>query len=212
MSEEKEAKKGFGEKLLNKLGFETVEEEDDDMLEEDLAGDDPALEEAADKNEIYTPPTPKKAEEPKIDYTAPKYEPKAAQSKKEDGQMEFESISGNTQKSGSYLNADNFSGVNAQVILIETEKIKDVMMISDELKSGKTVVINVEKLEKLDVIRLYDFLSGVTYVLGGKMKEISDNVIVVAPKNVEIKMTVSVPDEHPAASEAPMGEEIDLDF
>lgn len=75
----------------------------------------------------------------------------------------------------------------AQVILLEPDKINDAEKICNELKSGKTIVINVEKLRKEDIVRLYDFVSGATYALEGKMKEISDNVLVIAPSNVDIQ-------------------------
>ena len=75
----------------------------------------------------------------------------------------------------------------AQVILLEPDKINDAEKICNELKNGKTIVINVEKLRKEDIVRLYDFVSGATYALEGKMKEISDNVLVIAPSNVDIQ-------------------------
>ena len=75
----------------------------------------------------------------------------------------------------------------AQVILLEPDKINDAEKICNELKDGKTIVINVEKLRKEDIVRLYDFVSGATYALEGKMKEISDNVLVIAPSNVDIQ-------------------------
>lgn len=75
----------------------------------------------------------------------------------------------------------------AQVVLIEPEKISDAKEICNELRNGKTVVINVERLDKTDVIRVCDFISGATYALSGKMKEISENVLVIAPSNVDIQ-------------------------
>ena len=47
----------------------------------------------------------------------------------------------------------------AQVILLEPDKINDAEKICNELKDGKTIVINVEKLRKEDIVRLYDFVS-----------------------------------------------------
>lgn len=78
---------------------------------------------------------------------------------------------------------------SAQVVLLEPDKISDAKEICTELKNGKTVVINVERLNKTDVMRVCDFVSGATYALGGKMKEISENVLVIAPSNVDIKTT-----------------------
>ncbi len=75
----------------------------------------------------------------------------------------------------------------AQVVLLEPEKINDAQKICNELKSGKTVVINTERLSKEDMTRVLDFASGATYALDGSMREISDRVHVLAPYNVDIQ-------------------------
>ena len=101
----------------------------------------------------------------------------------------------------------------AQVLLIEPERISDAKEICNELKAYKTVVINVEKLEKSDIIRLCDFVSGATYALGGKMKEISENVLVVAPCNVDIKTSAAeVKQEEDIYSNLEEDEEYDYNY
>ena len=79
--------------------------------------------------------------------------------------------------------------INPQVVLVEPSRRGEAREICDELKLGKTVVINVEKLERDDVLRLHDFITGVIYALDGKYQEINENVLVVAPYNVDIKKT-----------------------
>ncbi len=74
------------------------------------------------------------------------------------------------------------------VILLRPTKIADAQHICDELKAGKTVVVNVEELSKEEIVRLYDFVSGVRYALEAKTMDITENVFVVAPSNVEIKL------------------------
>ncbi|MCL1914246.1 MAG: cell division protein SepF [Eubacteriaceae bacterium] len=83
--------------------------------------------------------------------------------------------------------AQPLAASNPQVVLTIPEKISDATKIAEELTSGKTVIINVEKLEKSEIVRLIDFISGAKYVLKGKMKEISDQVLVVTPANVDVK-------------------------
>ena len=78
---------------------------------------------------------------------------------------------------------------NPQVVLVEPARRGEAREICDELRQGKTVVINVEKLERDDVLRLHDFITGVIYALDGKYQEINENVLVVAPYNVDIKKT-----------------------
>lgn len=79
------------------------------------------------------------------------------------------------------------SSAMGQVVLIEPKKISDARIVCDELKHGKTVVVHVEEMDIEDVTRLYDFITGSAYALGGKLKEISDNVLVIAPYNVDIQ-------------------------
>ncbi len=79
------------------------------------------------------------------------------------------------------------SSAMGQVVLIEPKKISDARIVSDEVKSGKTVVVHVEEMDIEDVTRLYDFITGAAYALNGKLKEISDNVLVIAPYNVDIQ-------------------------
>ena len=45
--------------------------------------------------------------------------------------------------------------------------------ISDCLKSGNTVVVDISELEKNDALRMIDFLGGVMYALNGDMKRLN---------------------------------------
>ena len=43
--------------------------------------------------------------------------------------------------------------------------------------------------------RMTDFISGTIYALGGSMKKIGRNILVCAPKNVDIDASVNIYDE-----------------
>ena len=51
---------------------------------------------------------------------------------------------------------------------------KEVQNIVDELKSGKDVIVDLKNLDTKEYIRALDFMSGAVYVLGGKIKKLSD--------------------------------------
>lgn len=80
--------------------------------------------------------------------------------------------------------------VSARMKLVEPTKISECVQVCDELKNGRIVVMNLDKLDQADKLRLCDFISGATYVLSGKIKEISDNVFVVAPQNVDVQASI----------------------
>ena len=58
--------------------------------------------------------------------------------------------------------------------------------IADFLLDGNTVLLNVEGLDRENAIRLLDYLSGATRMVGGIMTKVGKTTIVVAPKNVDV--------------------------
>ena len=50
-----------------------------------------------------------------------------------------------------------------------------------------TVVLNLEVTPKSESRRLVDFLSGIAYAIGGKIKKVSTDTFVVTPCNVDIE-------------------------
>jgi cell division inhibitor SepF len=100
--------------------------------------------------------------------------------------------------------------VKSQVVLFVPQRLGDAKKICDELKLNRTVVVNVEKLEHEEVVRLYDFVTGASYALDGTFKEINEQVLVLAPQNVEIRKTDNIR-EVSAAFEEEYDEEFDYD-
>ena len=49
-------------------------------------------------------------------------------------------------------------------------------ILSDKLKSGQTITIDVSNMERKEALRMIDFLGGVMYALDGDMKKISKNI------------------------------------
>ena len=100
-------------------------------------------------------------------------------------------ISQNTT-SDDYIDHEELSDMlstTRSVILIQPSKLIDAKLISDELKAGKTVIVNVDRLHADDVTRLNDFITGATHALGGKIKEASETVTILAPKEVRLQIT-----------------------
>ena len=49
-------------------------------------------------------------------------------------------------------------------------------ILSDKLKAGNTITIDVTNMDKKEALRMIDFLGGVMYALDGDMKKISKNI------------------------------------
>lgn len=83
----------------------------------------------------------------------------------------------NQRRSGSSMN---------EVFVIKPMAFDDAQTVSDDLKSGKTIIINMEGLEIDSAQRIIDFIGGACYGLGGDLQAISANIFIAAPSSIEI--------------------------
>ena len=58
--------------------------------------------------------------------------------------------------------------------------------MADELLKMHTVVLNLENTNKDISRRIIDFLSGVAYANGGKIKRVAASTFIITPYNVEL--------------------------
>lgn len=80
------------------------------------------------------------------------------------------------------------SGAKVKVVLSRPEHFgEEIENIADELLKMHTVVLNLEVTPKSESRRLVDFLSGIAYAIGGKIKKVSTDTFVVTPCNVDIE-------------------------
>ena len=73
-----------------------------------------------------------------------------------------------------------------KVVLVKPERFESAAEIADHLKDKRTVVLNLESTNKDVARRLLDFLSGVTYAHGGKIKKVAISTYIITPYNVDI--------------------------
>ena len=71
--------------------------------------------------------------------------------------------------------------------VMRPEKFSDAPLVADELLMGRTVVLNLEAMEREACRHLLDFISGVTYALDGSIKRIAgDATFIVTPNSVAL--------------------------
>lgn len=73
-----------------------------------------------------------------------------------------------------------------KVVVIQPEGFDEAKDIADHLKDRKPVVINLELLDKDTAHKIFDFLSGAIYALGGSIQKIAVHIYLIAPYNVTI--------------------------
>ena len=62
----------------------------------------------------------------------------------------------------------------------------DARQIAEHVTNKRTVVVNFAKTDAETTKRTVDFMSGITYAIGGAVQRISGNIFLFAPDNVEI--------------------------
>ena len=83
-------------------------------------------------------------------------------------------------------NVNVSSGSSIEMKVIRPEKLDSVTQIADYLTSGNTVLLNLEATNKETARRLLDFLNGVAYAVGGKLKKVANSTFVITPSNISI--------------------------
>lgn len=74
-----------------------------------------------------------------------------------------------------------------QVVLFKPERFgEETCAIADELLKMHTVVLNLENTNKDVSRRIIDFLSGVAYANGGKIKRVATSTFIITPYNVDL--------------------------
>ena len=75
---------------------------------------------------------------------------------------------------------------NIELKLAHPDGFDDVSTIADYLLDGCTVLLNLEAVEKSEMLRMLDFLNGVTYTTGGEINLVSQNTYVITPNDVDV--------------------------
>lgn len=88
-------------------------------------------------------------------------------------------------------NANKVVNIHAQsqmqVVLFKPNNFgEDTRVIADELLKVHTIVLNLEDTNKDVSRRILDFLSGVAYANGGKVKRVAARTFLITPYNVDL--------------------------
>ena len=73
-----------------------------------------------------------------------------------------------------------------EVVVIEPKAYNESISIVEALKERKTVILNLQLLDREQSQRIVDFLCGCTHALDGSQRKIGENVFIFTPSNVNI--------------------------
>lgn len=86
-----------------------------------------------------------------------------------------------------------FKHPDMNVLVFTPTNFNDTRYIADALKNRRIIVINFEKVETSEQIRVSDFMNGACYVLDGSVKQITKKMSLYVPKGISIEFETSRP-------------------
>jgi len=72
-----------------------------------------------------------------------------------------------------------------RLLLVRPDRFEVAADIADRIRERNAIVLNLENTQKETTRRILDFLSGVTYALGGKVKRVSGNTFIITPAGMD---------------------------
>ena len=75
---------------------------------------------------------------------------------------------------------------NVRVVISQPNSYDQASEICEHLKEKKSIIVNLEYVNKDVARRIIDFMSGAVYALDGNIQKISNSIFLIAPYNYEI--------------------------
>lgn len=179
-------KKKFLDRISDALGLydpddpnRVLEEDDDEEAEEEEVAEKPARK--GFPKAVRPAPVPVVKEEP-----APVPEEKDTKEKKQG----FLSRVRKNKKENRTIQVKTTTEV--RVVVLEPTSFDDSQKVADFLRNDQPVVVNFETTERAVRKRMTDFISGTIYALNGTIRTIGPNILVCAPRNVDIDAEAEV--------------------
>jgi cell division inhibitor SepF len=79
----------------------------------------------------------------------------------------------------------------AKVVLVEPRVYAEAQDIAEHLKNKRATIVNLQRIDREQGVRIIDFLSGTVYALGGDIQRIGKDIFLCTPDNVEVSGEIS---------------------
>ncbi|MDW0111854.1 cell division protein SepF [Sporosarcina saromensis] len=134
-----------------------------------------------DEEEAYEQEQPVREQQQQLQQPVPQ-QPKRTPTRKQQ--------STETQQPGTVVSLQSLQK-SSKVVLFEPRVYAEAQDISEHLKNKRAVVVNLQRIERDQGIRIVDFLSGTVYALGGDIQRVGTDIFLCVPENVEVAGSIS---------------------
>lgn len=83
------------------------------------------------------------------------------------------------------------SAKNSKVVLVEPRVYAEAQDIAENIKNRRATVVNLQRIDRDQGVRIIDFLSGTVYALGGDIQRIGKDIFLCTPDNFEVAGEIS---------------------
>ena len=117
----------------------------------------------------------------------PAYDNAYAQQGYADGYAHPQGYAQQSQGQQTYAQAAAYApqGGQPRLLLVRPDRFEVAADIADRIRERNAIVLNLENTQKDTTRRILDFLSGVTYALGGTVKRVSGNTFIITPSGMD---------------------------
>jgi FtsZ-interacting cell division protein YlmF len=77
-------------------------------------------------------------------------------------------------------------GNNIELKVIKPKSIEQILSVIDNIRSGRTILLNLEGVDKDLYRRMIDIVSGATYALNAVIKKATNDSYFIAPSGVDV--------------------------
>ena len=103
-------------------------------------------------------------------------------------------VTGTTERPKLTVHTTQIPSLNVKIYV--PRSFDQVPEIADDLKAGKAVLVNYERVELEEQRRICDFVNGVCYIMNGEVKRVSTSMVLYAPDGVNVYDAEPIPLEN----------------
>lgn len=93
------------------------------------------------------------------------------------------------KRKNSILSLHNARG-GEEIFIRRPRSREDAPQCADCLRAGCPVIVNLKSLDSDTALRIFDFLAGVVYAIGGQMEAVGEGIFLLTPREVDIASDV----------------------
>lgn len=101
------------------------------------------------------------------------------------------------QSKQNVVNLKSLQQSSSKVVLSEPRTYGEAQEIADNIVNRRAVVINLQRVDRVQATRIVDFLSGTVYAINGDIQKLGADTFLCTPDNVDVSgsITETVNDE-----------------